>query len=26
MRIATNPSADLSRIEIVDLMAATGRA
>jgi stage V sporulation protein K len=25
MRIATNPSADLSRIEIVDLMAATGR-
>ena len=25
MRIATDPSADLSRIEIVDLMKATGR-
>ena len=25
MRIATNPSADLSRIEIADLMKATGR-
>jgi hypothetical protein len=26
MRIATEPSADLSRIEIVDLMKAIGRA
>jgi hypothetical protein len=25
MRIAMNPSADLSRIEIADLMKATGR-